>query len=94
MSGGNLRGSISCPEGVYHVPRKFKRGISLLYHGCYRSNHSISICYSMGRSDIRDIFVGIAAVKSHEAKPSAISPLYRKRVELSQNFTTARAITY
>ena len=23
--------------------------------------------------------VGIAAVKSHEAKPSAISPLYRKR---------------
>ena len=37
--------------------------------------------------------VGIAAVKSHEAKPSAISPLYRKRVELSQNFTTARAIT-
>ena len=27
-------------------------------------------------------------VKSHEAKPSAISPLYRKRVELSQNFTT------
>ena len=34
------------------------------------------------------------AVKSHEAKPSAISPLYRKRVELSQNFTTARAITY
>ena len=38
--------------------------------------------------------VGIAAVKSHEAKPSAISPLYRKRVELSQNFTTAHAITY
>ena len=35
MSGGNLRGSISCPEeieeGVYHVRRKFKRGISLLY---------------------------------------------------------------
>ena len=25
--------------------------------------------------------VGIAVVKSHEAKPSAISPLYRKRVE-------------
>ena len=24
--------------------------------------------------------VGIAAVKSHEAKPSAISPLYRKLV--------------
>ena len=36
MSGGNLR-------GVYHVRRKFKRGISLLYHGCYRSNHGINI---------------------------------------------------
>ena len=36
--------------------------------------------------------VGIVVVKSHEAKPSAISPLYRKRVELSQNFTTVRAI--
>ena len=36
----------------------------------------------MGRSGIRDIFsvVGIVAVKSHEAKPSAISPIYRKRV--------------
>ena len=30
--------------------------------------------------------VGIAAVKSHEAKPSAISPLYRKRVEYIPEF--------
>ena len=36
MSGGNLR-------GIYHVRRKFKRGISLLYHGCYCSNHGINI---------------------------------------------------
>ena len=36
MSGGYLRGSISCPG-------KFKRGISLLYRGCYRSNHGINI---------------------------------------------------
>ena len=47
-------------------------------------------CYSTGRSNIRDIFisrvVGIAAVKSHEAKPSAISPLYRKRVEYIPDF--------
>ena len=47
-------------------------------------------CYSMGRSDIRDIHisrvVGIAAVKSHEAKPSAISPLYQKRVEYIPEF--------
>ena len=32
-------GSISCP-------RNFKRGISLLYHGCYRSNHGINTKYS------------------------------------------------
>ena len=38
--------------------------------------------------------VGIAAVKSYEAKPSAISRLYRKRVEYIPEFTTARAITY
>ena len=41
----------------------------------------------MGRNDIRDIIsrvVGIAAV--HEAKPSAISPLYRKRVEYIPEF--------
>ena len=37
MSGGNLRGSISCPKEI------FKRGISLLYYGCYHSNHVISI---------------------------------------------------
>ena len=45
-------------------------------------------CYSTGRSDIRDIsrVVGIAAVKLHEAKPSAISPLYRKRVEYIPEF--------
>ena len=30
--------------------------------------------------------VGIAAVKSHEPKPSAISPLYRKRVEYIPEF--------
>ena len=35
-------GCISCP---YHVRRKFKRGISLLYHGCYLSNHGINIIY-------------------------------------------------
>ena len=35
MSWVNLRGSISCPEE--------KWGISLLYHGCYRSNHGINI---------------------------------------------------
>ena len=49
----------------------------------------ICICYSTGRSDIRDIFhefVGIAAVKSHEVKPSVISPLYRKRVEYIPEF--------
>ena len=48
------------------------------------------ICYSTGRSDIRDNYisrgVGIAAVKSHEAKPSVISPLYRKRVEYIPEF--------
>ena len=38
--------------------------------------------------------LGIAAVKSHKAKPSAISPLYRKRVEYIPDFTTARAISY
>ena len=50
---------------------------------------SICICYSTGRSDIRDIFhrvVGIAAVKLHEAKPSVTSPLYRKRVEYIPEF--------
>ena len=49
----------------------------------------ICICYSTGRSDIRDIIsrvVGIAAIKSHEAKPSAITPLYRKRVEYIPEF--------
>ena len=49
----------------------------------------ICICYSTGRSDIRGYIsrvVGIAAVKSHEAKPSAISPLYRKRVEYIPEF--------
>ena len=30
--------------------------------------------------------VGIAAVKSHEAKPSAISPLYRKRAKYIPEF--------
>ena len=30
--------------------------------------------------------IGIAAVKSHEAKPSAISPLYQKRVEYIPEF--------
>ena len=30
--------------------------------------------------------VGIVAVKSHEAKPSAISPLYQKRVEYIPEF--------
>ena len=48
------------------------------------------LSYSTGRSDIRDNYisrvVGIAAVKSHEAKPSAISPLYRKRVEYIPEF--------
>ena len=46
------------------------------------------ICYSTGWSDIRDIsrVVGIAAVKLHEAKPSVISPLYRKRVEYIPEF--------
>ena len=34
-----LRGSISYPEE--------KRGISLLYHGCYRSNLGISNSYTM-----------------------------------------------
>ena len=37
--------------------------------------------------------VGIAAVKSHEAKLSAISPLTENEWNISQNFTTARAIT-
>ena len=49
----------------------------------------ICICYSTGRSDIRGYIsrvVGIAAVKSHEAKQSAISPLYRKRVEYIPEF--------
>ena len=37
-------GSTSCPEEiVYHIRRKFKRGVSLLYHGCYHSNHGINI---------------------------------------------------
>ena len=57
----------------------------------------ICICYSMGRSDIRDIIsrvVCIVAVKSHEVKLSVISPLYQKRGNISQNFTTAHAITY
>ena len=30
-------------QGVYHVRRKFKRGISLGYHGYYHSNHGINI---------------------------------------------------
>ena len=48
----------------------------------------VCICYSTGWSDIRDIsrVVGIAAVKLHEAKPSVISPLYRKRVEYIPEF--------
>ena len=32
------------------------------------------------------LVVGTAAVKSHEAKPSAISPLYRERVEYIPEF--------
>ena len=32
------------------------------------------------------LYLYIAAVKSHEAKPSAISPLYRKRVEYIPEF--------
>ena len=38
--------------------------------------------------------VGLAAVKSHEAKPSAISPLYRNEWNISQNFTNGSAIIY
>ena len=37
MSRGNLG------VHVYHVRRKFKRGISLLNYGCYRSNHGLNI---------------------------------------------------
>ena len=54
-----------------------------------RGRYVISICYSTGRSDMRDTFHELkvlAAVKSHEAKPSAISPLYRKRVEYIPEF--------
>ena len=46
---------------------------------------SRDICYSTGSGYISRV-VGIAAVKSHEAKPSAISPLYRKRVEYIPEF--------
>ena len=46
MSRGNLR-------GVYHVRRKFKRGISLLYHGCYRSNHGINIYMCLSWAKMR-----------------------------------------
>ena len=54
-----------------------------------RGRYVISICYSTGRSDVRGYIsrvVGIAAVKSHEAKPNATSPLYRKRVEYIPEF--------
>ena len=54
-----------------------------------QGRYVISICYSMGRSDMRDIFHELkvlAAVKSHEAKLSAISPLYRKQVEYIPEF--------
>ena len=43
----------------------------------------ICICYSMGKSFTSCRMV---AVKSHEAKPSALSPLYRKRVEYIPEF--------
>ena len=33
-----------------------------------------------------ELYIGIAAVKSHEAKPSIISPLYQKRVEYIPEF--------
>ena len=48
----------------------------------------LCICYRTGRSDSGYIsrVVGIAAVKSHEAKPSAILTLYRKRVEYIPEF--------
>ena len=71
MSGGNL-------SGVYHF-----------YTMAVTAATIVCICYSMGRSDIRGNIsrvVGIVAVKSHEAKPSAISPLYRKRVEYIPEF--------
>ena len=46
MSGGNLRGSISYPEEIY------AGYITFLYHGCYRSNHGISIGYTIARSEL------------------------------------------
>ena len=57
MSGGNLRGSIS----FNYVRRKFKWGISLLYLGCYRSNHGINI-YISHEISIEHPSVGLASL--------------------------------
>ena len=58
--------------------------------GCStKISRDICICYSTGRNYIRDIIsrvVGIAEVKSHEAKPSVISPLYLKLVQYIPEF--------
>ena len=59
------------------------RLVGIAHHSFY------SVCYITGRSDILGFIsrvVCIAVVKSHEAKPSAISPLYRKRVEYIPEF--------
>ena len=58
-------GSISYPEeieeGVYHVRRKFKRSILLLYNGGYRSNHGINI-YISREISIEHPSVGLASL--------------------------------
>ena len=37
--------------------RKFKRGISLLYHGCYRSNNGINLYIYIQRIQLKEQIV-------------------------------------
>ena len=65
--------------------------------GSFASRHVVYVYVIARAGEIFGIYftsLGIAAVKSHEAKPSAISPLYQNEWNISQNFTTAHAITY
>ena len=48
-------------QGVYRVRRKFKRRISLLYLGCYRSNHGINL-YVSREISIEHPIVGLASL--------------------------------
>ena len=78
MSGGNLRWSISCR-------RKFKQGISLLYHGYYHSNNGINIYIYTHKHNVHICYCPTRAI-------AIICLLYEFRVTIGTG-NNERAIT-